>query len=238
TRTRHEATRGGRDLLPRRDRHGYGRHGAGCSARSRSRIPPPASCAPRGRRSQLPGDRRERERGLRPGNVGASLGGGPGNDARRGRGLRTLLRLTASAEAEGGARLRQWSAMSPELRQVALTAVSEGSGQLVLREIEDRDLGVLFEHSSDRDAIRMAAFTSPEFDDRTSFERRWARLRSDSSTTNRVIEIDGRVVGHIASFDLEGRREVTYWIGREDWGRGIATRALQEFLQLEATRPL
>src|SRR5207244_10686090 len=123
--------------------------------------------------------------------------------------------------------LRQWSAMSPELRQVALTAVPEGLGQLVLREIEDRDLGVLFEHSSDRDAIQMAAFTSPEFDDRTSFERRWARLRSDSSTTNRVIEIDGRVVGHIASFDLEDRREVTYWIGREDWGRGIATRALQ-----------
>src|SRR6266850_6302275 len=138
----------------------------------------------------------------------------------------------------GVRRLRQWSAMSPELRQVALTAVPEGSGQLVLREIEDDDLGVLFEHSSDRDAIRMAAFTSPEFDDRTSFERRWARLRSDSSTTNRVIEIDGRVVGHIASFDLEGRREVTYWIGREDWGRGIATRGLQEFLQLEATRPL
>jgi RimJ/RimL family protein N-acetyltransferase len=55
---------------------------------------------------------------------------------------------------------------------------------------------------------------------------------------HRVVEIDGRVVGHIASFDLEGQREVTYWIGREDWGRGFATRALQEFLQLEATRPL
>ena len=119
-----------------------------------------------------------------------------------------------------------------------LTAVREGSGQLVLREIDDRDLGVLFEHSRDRDAIRMAAFTSPEADDRTNFERRWARLRSDGSTTNRVVEIDGRVVGHIASFDLEGHREVTYWIGREDWGRGMATRALQEFLQLEATRPL
>jgi RimJ/RimL family protein N-acetyltransferase len=116
--------------------------------------------------------------------------------------------------------------------------VREGPGQLVLREIEDRDLGVLFEHSNDRDAIQMAAFTSPETADRTSFERRWARLRSDSSTTNRVIEIDGRVVGHIASFDLDGHREITYWIGREDWGRGIATRALQEFLQLEATRPL
>jgi RimJ/RimL family protein N-acetyltransferase len=122
--------------------------------------------------------------------------------------------------------------------EVAFPAVPEGSGQLVLREIEDRDLGVLFEHWTDPDAIRMAAFTSPDQNDRTAFERRWARLRSDVSTTNRVVEIDGRVVGHIASFDLEGHREVTYWIGREDWGRGIATRALQEFLELEATRPL
>ena len=101
----------------------------------------------------------------------------------------------------------------------------EGSGQLVLREIEDRDLGVLFEHWTNPDAIRMAAFTSPDQNERAAFERRWARLRSDVSTTNRVVEIDGRVVGHIASFDLEGHREVTYWIGREDWGRGIATRA-------------
>jgi RimJ/RimL family protein N-acetyltransferase len=108
--------------------------------------------------------------------------------------------------------------------------VWEGSGQLVLREIEDRDLSVLFEHSTDRDAIRMAAFTSPDPDDRTAFERRWARLRSDGSTTNRVVEIDGRVVGHIASFDLDGHREVTYWIGREDWGRGLATRALPRVL--------
>jgi RimJ/RimL family protein N-acetyltransferase len=91
--------------------------------------------------------------------------------------------------------------------------VREGSGQLVLREIEDRDLGVLFEHWTNPDAIRMAAFTSPDQNDRAAFERRWARLRSDVSTTNRVVEIDGRVVGHIASFDLEGRREVTYWIG-------------------------
>ena len=97
---------------------------------------------------------------------------------------------------------------------------------------------MLFEHWTNRDAIWRAAFTSPDQNDRAAFERRWARLRSDSSTTNRVIEIDGRVVGHIASFDLEGHREVTYWIGREDWGRGIATRALQEFLQLEESRPL
>jgi RimJ/RimL family protein N-acetyltransferase len=118
------------------------------------------------------------------------------------------------------------------------TVVRDGSGQLVLREVEDRDLSVLFEHWTDREAIRMAAFTPPDPDDRSSFDRRWARLRSDDSTTNKVVEIDGRVVGHIASFDMEGHREVTYWIGREDWGRGLATRALREFLQVEGTRPL
>src|SRR6478735_4968964 len=128
--------------------------------------------------------------------------------------------------------------MSPGFVAVSVNGVREGSGQLVLREVEDRDLGVLFEHWTDRDAIRMAAFTSPETGDRAAFERRWARLRSDRSTTNRAIEIDGRVVGHIASFDMEGEREVTYWIGREDWGRGIATRALREFLHLEGCRPL
>ena len=99
---------------------------------------------------------------------------------------------------EGWASVRE---CRPRSRQLALTPVREGPGQLVLREIEDRDLGVLFEHWSDPDAIRMAAFTSPEADDRTSFEQRWARLRSDVSTTNRVVELDGRVVGHIASFD-------------------------------------
>jgi RimJ/RimL family protein N-acetyltransferase len=110
---------------------------------------------------------------------------------------------------------------------------------VVLREVEDPDLDVLFEHATDREAIRMAAFTSADPDDRGAFDARWARLRRDSTTTNRVIEIGGRVVGHIASFDLDGQREVTYWIGRQHWGKGIATRALQEFLmRIEAARPL
>jgi RimJ/RimL family protein N-acetyltransferase len=140
-----------------------------------------------------------------------------------------------------GVRTSGWASVREchlSLRQLALTAVREGSGQLVLREIEDRDLSVLFEHSTDRDAIRMAAFTPADPDDRPSFERRWARLRNDGSTTNRIVEVDGRVVGHIASFEMEGHREVTYWIGREDWGRGLATRALQDFLRIEAARPL
>ena len=122
---------------------------------------------------------------------------------------------------------------------LALPFVGSGSPRLLLREVEDRDLDVLFEHWTDREAIQMAAFTPADPDDRGAFDARWARLRRDRDVTPRVVEAEGRVVGNIGSFELDGRREVTYWIGREDWGRGFATRALQEFLtSIETARPL
>ena len=42
----------------------------------------------------------------------------------------------------------------------------------------------------------------------------------------------------IASFVLEGDTEVTYWIRRDRWGRGIATAALAELLRQVTVRPL
>jgi RimJ/RimL family protein N-acetyltransferase len=35
-----------------------------------------------------------------------------------------------------------------------------------------------------------------------------------------------------------GEREVTYWIGRSYWGKGIATGALRAFLTVDPARPL
>ena len=40
------------------------------------------------------------------------------------------------------------------------------------------------------------------------------------------------------SFQQLGRPLVGYWIGKEYWGRGIATRALSEFLNHVTARPL
>jgi len=107
------------------------------------------------------------------------------------------------------------SRMSPEGCLLGSPVVGNGSPHIVLRDLEDRDLDVLFEHWTDREAIRMAAFTPADPDDRGAFDARWARIRRDQTNTNRVIATEGRVVGHIASFDLEGQREVTYWIGRQ-----------------------
>jgi RimJ/RimL family protein N-acetyltransferase len=108
----------------------------------------------------------------------------------------------------------------------------------VLREVLDEDLVVLFEQWADPVAAHMAAFTPPDHMDRDAFERRWARLRADDTVLNRAILVDGDVVGTIGSWGDPGEREITYWIGRAYWGRGIATAALRTFLTVERSRPL
>jgi RimJ/RimL family protein N-acetyltransferase len=108
----------------------------------------------------------------------------------------------------------------------------------VLRELRDEDLAVLFEQWADPVAAHMAAFTAPDHMDRNAFERRVSRQRADETVIARVIIVDGEVAGTIASWGDPDEREVTYWIGRSYWGRGIATDALKAFLTVDPSRPL
>ena len=110
--------------------------------------------------------------------------------------------------------------------------------QCVLREVWDEDLPVLFEQWADPIAARMAAFTAPDHVDRDAFERRWSRLRADETVIARAIVVDGEVAGTIGSWGDPDGREVTYWIGRSYWGKGIATGALNAFLAVDLSRPL
>jgi RimJ/RimL family protein N-acetyltransferase len=61
---------------------------------------------------------------------------------------------------------------------------------------------------------------------------------TDESLITRAIVVNGDVVGTIGSWGDPDEREVTYWIGRSYWGKGIATGALNAFLAVEQTRPL
>jgi RimJ/RimL family protein N-acetyltransferase len=108
----------------------------------------------------------------------------------------------------------------------------------VLRELRDEDLAVLFEQWADPVAAHMAAFTAPDHMDQDAFERRWSRLRADETVIARVIVVDGEVAGSISSWGDPDEREVTYWIGRSYWGKGIATGALNAFLTVDLSRPL
>jgi RimJ/RimL family protein N-acetyltransferase len=107
-----------------------------------------------------------------------------------------------------------------------------------LRDVEDADLDRFFEHWNDADARHMAAFVPADASDRAAFDARWERHRRDPSITLLTIDVDGTPAGSISSWDNDGGREVTYWLGRRYWGKGIATEALRAFLEIERTRPL
>ena len=96
----------------------------------------------------------------------------------------------------------------------------------------------LFAQYSHPDSVRMAAFVFDDPFDRDEFEARMDRLLSMPSVLYRSILFGDDVAGAIASFDMEGQREVTYGVHPDLWGRGIATEALRLFLEEETTRPL
>lgn len=106
---------------------------------------------------------------------------------------------------------------------------------MFLRNVTDEDLPIFFEHQRDPEALRMAAFPSRE---RDAFMTHWRTNVLRPENLSRTIVMDGVVVGNIGSWEQDAMRLVGYWIGREHWGKGIATRALSEFLVLEPARPL
>jgi len=104
-----------------------------------------------------------------------------------------------------------------------------------LREVEPSDLPIFFEQQRDPEANAMAAFPAR---DREAFDAHWEKILADDSVTTKTVLFDGRVAGNIMSFEQAGHPLVGYWIGKDYWGRGIATRALSDFLGHVGARPL
>jgi RimJ/RimL family protein N-acetyltransferase len=111
-------------------------------------------------------------------------------------------------------------------------------GTPIVRDSTEADVPLLFEHQLDPIANTMAAFTARDPSDREAFFAHWGRILGDPTIVKKTIEIDGRVVGHLLSFEQAGRRSVGYWIAKDRWGLGIATRALELFLAGLPGRPL
>ena len=97
----------------------------------------------------------------------------------------------------------------------------------MLRNVEPDDIEILYTQEADPVANAMAAFPAR---DRTAHAAHWQKVLAHDSNVARTIVEEGQVVGYICSWDADGQRLVGYWIGRDHWGRGIATRALADFV--------
>ncbi|MER7401498.1 GNAT family N-acetyltransferase [Streptomyces sp. NPDC000070] len=106
-----------------------------------------------------------------------------------------------------------------------------------LRQVHDSDLPVFFRQLNDPEALRMAAFTPEDPADRDAFDAHWAKIRSSAAVVRTVLA-DGDVVGSAAVYGEPGEREVTYWVDRAYWGKGIATAALRALVTEVPERPL
>lgn len=104
-----------------------------------------------------------------------------------------------------------------------------------LRNVLEADLPTFFVQQYDPEANEMAAFPARE---RDAFMAHWHKIMANNTGVMRTILFNRQVAGNIVSFMMDGEREVGYWLGREFWGRGIATAALEQFLEIEKERPL
>jgi len=115
---------------------------------------------------------------------------------------------------------------------------------LHLREVDADDLAIFFEQQLDADANFMAAFTAKNPTDHDAFLTHWRRIAADSTVQIRTVIVheesgSAEVAGYVLSYEEDGRPEISYWLGRGHWGRGIATRALAAFLaDVERRRPI
>lgn len=121
---------------------------------------------------------------------------------------------------------------------MAESATNPVKSDVRLRDVTESDLPIFFDQQQDPAANYMAAFTAKDPSDRDAFLARWTKILGDESITKKAILYNGEVVGHVLSFEQFGQPAVSYWIGKEYWGQGIATEALLQFLDRLAERPL
>jgi RimJ/RimL family protein N-acetyltransferase len=113
------------------------------------------------------------------------------------------------------------------------------SNELLLRNVINEDLPIFFQYQLDPDANHMAAFTAKDPTNQEAFMEHWHSILAEETNIIQTILCNGQVAGSVSSYLDEGKPEVTYWLGKEYWGQGIATWALKEFLaHHNPTRPI
>jgi RimJ/RimL family protein N-acetyltransferase len=107
--------------------------------------------------------------------------------------------------------------------------------EVSLRDVQEGDLSIFYEQQLDPEATQMAAFPASDYE---AFKVHWAKGMGESTTILQTIIFQGKVAGNIVSWEQSGECNVGYRLGKEYWGKGIASAALSLFLKQVAKRPL
>lgn len=129
------------------------------------------------------------------------------------------------------------------LRRLGVSGLLEGdaltweqlTGGVYSRDVVEADLADFYEHQRDPVANQMAAFPPR---DRDAFLAHWQKILADDTIVKCTIVLGSQIAGNVLCWQEEEKPHVGYWLGRQFWGQGIATRALAELVSSISMRPL
>jgi ribosomal-protein-alanine N-acetyltransferase len=104
-----------------------------------------------------------------------------------------------------------------------------------LRGMESEDKNLLIRYLNNQDVVRFLSSKIPQpYTDQDA--EWWVEVGSKQGGTVRAIEYHGLFCGVIGAvrqhFEYSHCAEIGYWLGREYWGKGIATEAVIKLTQL------
>jgi len=103
------------------------------------------------------------------------------------------------------------------------------TGDVMLSPLHESDYALLFVFQDDEEAQFQAAGGRAHADEKAF--REFLNKAQQNGAEFRAILLEGAPVGYIASFGRLEKREISYWIGREFWGKGFASKALELWLE-------
>ena len=109
---------------------------------------------------------------------------------------------------------------------------------ITLTQTEKDDLNAFFEFQCDKEAGYLAAFTPKDPYDKSAYIKKYTKFLFDPTKNMQTIRVNKVIAGSISKFEIESEAEITYWIDKKFWRKGIATKALTEFLKIELMRPI
>lgn len=135
---------------------------------------------------------------------------------------------------------------------------AKSGNRVALREVRREDLETLFRQVNEPEGMRMVGSVRDSHTDHAAYMARWETIFANAKVIPRAIVVPGIVMpggdgsevvaGSIACFERvpEASRpcrilpgaEIGYWLGREHWGKGIASAAVALFLREVERRPL